>query len=60
MNTSQELNNSTVRSKLAEVEHSKASMEKENEELRRDKMLLVDHVADLQKQVRMDKKFYWK
>ena len=48
-----ELNSSTVRSRLAELESSHQNNETENAQLRRDKMLLVDHVADLQKKVRI-------
>ena len=46
-----ELNSSTVRSRLAELESTHQNHETENAQLRRDKMLLVDHVADLQKKV---------
>lgn len=46
-----ELNSSTIRSRLAELESSHENHETDNAHLRRDKMLLVDHVADLQKRV---------
>ncbi len=46
-----ELNTATLRSRLAEVESAQQNQESENSQLRRDKMLLVDHVADLQKRV---------
>ncbi|XP_072038684.1 uncharacterized protein [Amphiura filiformis] len=51
LNTTSSLGHNTTRSKLAEVEARYTSSEHENAQLRRDKMLLVDHVADLQKQV---------
>ena len=47
-----ELNSSTVRSRLAELESTHQNHVTENAQLRRDKMLLVDNVADLQKRVR--------
>ncbi|XP_064652760.1 ELKS/Rab6-interacting/CAST family member 1-like isoform X2 [Lineus longissimus] len=49
--TSTEFNASSTRSRLAEVENAHHGTETENSQLRRDKMLLVDHVADLQKQL---------
>jgi len=51
LNTSQELSNSTTRARLSEVQHSKETVERENAELRREKMLLTDHVAQLNKQM---------
>ncbi len=47
-----ELNSSTIRSRLAELEATHDNVTAENAQLRRDKMLLVDHVADLQRKVR--------
>ncbi|XP_074656380.1 uncharacterized protein LOC141909699 isoform X2 [Tubulanus polymorphus] len=52
LSTSTELNASTTRSRLNEIEALHQNAETENTQLRRDKMLLVDHVADLQKQIR--------
>ena len=51
LNTSSELNASTTRSRLNELEGVHQNIESENTQLRRDKMLLVDHVSNLQKQV---------
>lgn len=45
-----ELNSATNRSRLAEAETLREKSETECSQLRRDKLLLVDHVADLQKQ----------
>ncbi|XP_071483729.1 uncharacterized protein [Diadema antillarum] len=45
------LSHNTTKSRLAEVEGRQGGLEQENAQLRRDKMLLVDHVAELQKQV---------
>ena len=46
------LSQNTLRSRIAEVEGRLSGVESENTQLRRDKMLLVDHVSELQKQVR--------
>ena len=54
-----ELNSSTIRSRLAELESSHQNHETDNAQLRRDKMLLVDHVADLQKRVSVLKSSFW-
>ena len=51
LNNTSTLSHNTTRSKLAELEARYEATEHENAQLRRDKMLLVDHVADLQKQV---------
>ena len=51
LTTSTELNASTTKSKLVELEGLHTSTESENNQLRRDKMLLVDHVAEMQKKV---------
>lgn len=53
-NTSAELSANTTRSRLNELEGVHQSTDAENTNLRRDKMLLVDHVSNLQKQVRDD------
>ncbi|KAJ8020471.1 hypothetical protein HOLleu_40070 [Holothuria leucospilota] len=45
------LEHNTTKSKVAEMEARLSSVENENTQLRRDKMLLVDHVSELQKQV---------
>ncbi|XP_022091153.1 paramyosin-like [Acanthaster planci] len=45
------LSQNTLRSRLAELEGRLSGVEVENTQLRRDKMLLVDHVSELQKQV---------
>ncbi len=50
-NTSAELSANTTRSRLNELEGVHQSTDAENTGLRRDKMLLVDHVSNLQKQV---------
>ena len=50
MNT-QELSLKTACSRLNEVEAQYKIIDTENSNLHRDKMLLVDHVADLQKKV---------
>ena len=49
---SQELSLKTTKSRLAEIEAQYKVIDSENTELRRDKMLLVDHIADLQQKVR--------
>lgn len=51
LSTSQELSNSTTRARLSEVQHARDTMERDNSDLRREKMLLSDHVAELQKQL---------
>ncbi|XP_054754992.2 intraflagellar transport protein 74 homolog [Lytechinus pictus] len=45
------LTHNTTKSRLAELEGRQGGVEQENAQLRRDKMLLVDHVSDLQKQL---------
>ncbi|XP_071804744.1 uncharacterized protein [Asterias amurensis] len=45
------LSQNTLRSRLAEIEGRLSGVEVENTQLRRDKMLLVDHVSELQKQL---------
>ncbi|XP_077989996.1 uncharacterized protein LOC144444449 [Glandiceps talaboti] len=50
--TSQSFSSNTLRSKVAELEGLQSTTDAENSQLRRDKMLLVDHVAELQKQLR--------
>ncbi|XP_013381884.1 paramyosin isoform X2 [Lingula anatina] len=49
--TSTELNASSTRSRLVELESVHRSTEDENAQLRRDKALLTDHTADLQRQL---------
>ena len=49
--TANELSTTTIRSRLAELEAMHGQSDSENTQLRRDKMLLVDHVANLQRQV---------
>ncbi|XP_067874354.1 myosin heavy chain, clone 203-like isoform X2 [Heterodontus francisci] len=49
--TSVELNEATVRSRIAETENRFASDEEENLQLQRDKALLVDLITDLQNQL---------
>ncbi|XP_038051686.1 cingulin-like [Patiria miniata] len=49
--TTSSLSQNTLRSRLAELEGRLSGVEVENTQLRRDKMLLVDHVSELQKQV---------
>lgn len=53
VSTSLELNNNSTRSALYETEGKFKFLESENKQLRRDKDLLVDHVAELQRQVRL-------
>lgn len=45
------LTHNTTKSRLAELEGRQGGVEQENAQLRRDKMLLVDHVSELQKQI---------
>ncbi|XP_006822190.1 uncharacterized protein LOC100373437 [Saccoglossus kowalevskii] len=52
ISSSQSLSSNTIRSKLSELEGMHATTDAENAQLRRDKMLLVDHVAELQSQLR--------
>ena len=52
------LTHNTTKSRLAELEGRQGGAEQENAQLRRDKMLLVDHVSDLQKQVATDYLIY--
>ena len=49
--TASELNMSTTRSRLTELEAVHQRSDTENTQLRRDKMLLVDHVSNLQRKV---------
>ncbi|KAK2167062.1 hypothetical protein LSH36_32g09010 [Paralvinella palmiformis] len=59
LSTQEKLNANTTRSRLAELEVIHQRLETENSELRRDKMLLVDHVADLQNKLEnTEKKIY--
>lgn len=51
VSTSLELNNSSTRSALYETEGKYKFLENENKQLKRDKELLIDHVAELQRQV---------
>ncbi|XP_067936393.1 trichohyalin-like [Watersipora subatra] len=51
MATSLELNNTSTRSALYESEGKHAFLENENRQLKRDKEMLVDHVAELQRQL---------
>ncbi|CAH1772500.1 unnamed protein product [Owenia fusiformis] len=51
LNSSIQLNQSSTQSRLAEVQGVHSVTESENTSLRRDKMLLVDHVSELTKQV---------
>ncbi|KAK3611538.1 hypothetical protein CHS0354_016471 [Potamilus streckersoni] len=53
ISNSQEQEISTARKKMNELTNMQDSCEKENIQLRRDKSLLVDHVADLQKKLDM-------
>ena len=46
-----EIDNTTTRSKLYETEGKSQFLESENKQLKRDKELLIDHVAELQRQV---------
>ncbi|XP_070533240.1 outer dense fiber protein 2-like [Ptychodera flava] len=50
--TSQSLSSNTMRSKLTELESLHSTTEAENVQLRRDKRLLVDHVAELQQKLK--------
>lgn len=50
--THQELQLNTARSRVTELSSVLETTERENNQLRKDKSLLVDHVADLQKKVR--------
>ncbi len=59
MTTSQELNATTTRSRLSEIETRYQANDTENSQLRRDKVLLVDHVSDLQKQVLTSQLLYY-
>lgn len=54
--TQQELKLNTARSRVTELTSMHEYLEKENTQLRKDKSLLVDHVADIQKKV----SFVWK
>ena len=49
--TSAQLKQSTISSRLAELELKQQNADTDNAELRRDKILLVDHVTELQKKV---------
>ncbi|XP_033108412.1 myosin-2-like [Anneissia japonica] len=51
LNTTSTLGHNTTKSRLAELEGRHGGLEQENTALRRDKMLLVDHVSDLQRQL---------
>ncbi|XP_071958573.1 uncharacterized protein [Antedon mediterranea] len=50
-NTTTTLGHNTTKSRLAEIEGRFGGLEQDNTALRRDKMLLVDHVSDLQRQL---------
>lgn len=49
--TQQELQLNTARSRVTELSSMHEHLEKENSQLRKDKSLLVDHVADIQKKL---------
>ncbi|XP_052797276.1 ELKS/Rab6-interacting/CAST family member 1-like isoform X2 [Mya arenaria] len=49
--TQQELQLNTARSRVTEISSMHEALEKENTHLRKDKALLVDHVADIQKKL---------
>ena len=49
--TQQELQLNTARSRVTEITSMHESTERENNQLRKDKSLLVDHVAEIQKKV---------
>ena len=51
VSTQQELQLNTARSRVTEITSIHEATERENNQLRKDKSLLVDHVADLQKKV---------
>ena len=51
MTTQQELQLNTARSRVTEITSMHESTERENNQLRKDKSLLVDHVAEIQKKV---------
>jgi len=46
-----ELNNTTARSALFETEGKYKFLDSENKQLKRDKEILIEHVAELQRQV---------
>lgn len=47
-----EIDNTTTRGKLYETEGKSQFLDSENKQLKRDKELLIDHVAELQRQVK--------
>ena len=49
--TSQELQVKTLKSRVSELESFQTTVEKECEQLRKDKLLLVDHVSEIQRKV---------
>ena len=51
-NSAMESTNNSTRMQLVTTESQVTTLEKENSNLRRDKDILTDHVADLQRQVR--------
>ena len=52
MTTQHELQLNTARSRVTELTGMHETLERENNQLRKDKSLLVDHVADVQKKVK--------
>ena len=53
LTTQQELKLNTAKSRVTELSGMHEHLEKENTQLRKDKALLVDHVNDVQKKVRL-------
>ncbi|XP_060553175.1 uncharacterized protein LOC132714330 isoform X2 [Ruditapes philippinarum] len=53
VSTQQELQLNTARSRVTELTGMHEHLEKENTQLRKDKSLLVDHVADIQKKLEL-------
>ncbi|XP_062573134.1 ELKS/Rab6-interacting/CAST family member 1-like [Saccostrea cucullata] len=51
LSTTRELEVNTSRSRVAELESLHSSVDKENMQLRKDKVLLVDHVSELQRKL---------
>ena len=49
--TSQDLQMKTLKSRVSELESFQQSVEKECDQLRKDKLLLIDHVSEIQRKV---------